>query len=85
MLVGYCATPFGYCWLHRGNTVPILLEGVTVVDGNGKYGGIAGGRGCDSLVSWEFAEAYFHAEELAEEAERIRLGIIREIPEDYEI
>jgi hypothetical protein len=45
-------------------------------------GGIVGNRGCDSLVSWEFAEAYFHAEELAAEAERVRLGIVREIAEE---
>ena len=45
-------------------------------------GGIVGNRGCDSLLSWEFAEAYSHAEELAEEAERVRLGIVREIPEE---
>ena len=36
---------------------------------------LVGNRGCDSLLSWEFAEAYFHAEELADQAERVRRGI----------
>jgi hypothetical protein len=43
---------------------------------------LVGNRGCDSLLSWEFAEAHFHAEELADQAERVRLGIVREIPEE---
>lgn len=36
----------------------------------------------DNLVGWEAAEAYYHAQELADEAERKRLGIVREMPEE---
>ena len=36
----------------------------------------------DNLVGWEAAEAYYHAQELADEAERKRLGIVREIAEE---
>jgi len=36
----------------------------------------------DNLVGWEAAEAYYHAQELADEAYRKRMGIVREIPEE---
>jgi hypothetical protein len=36
----------------------------------------------DNLIGWEAAEAYYHAQELADEAYRKRMGIVREIPEE---
>jgi hypothetical protein len=36
----------------------------------------------DNLVGWEAAEAYYHAQELADEAERNALGIVREMAEE---
>ena len=36
----------------------------------------------DTLIEWEFAEAYYHAQELADEAYRKRMGIVREIAEE---
>ena len=39
-------------------------------------------RFSDNLIGCEAAEAYYHAQELADEAERKRLGIVREIAEE---
>lgn len=36
----------------------------------------------DSLIDWEHAEAYYHAQELAEAAERERLGLIYEMADE---
>lgn len=36
----------------------------------------------DNLIGWEAAEAYYHAQELADEAYRKRMGIVREIAEE---